>query len=184
MLTAALEPGTPSDEWTVVVPLFASAIALCGVFLTLFVNGRRAERERLRTLYAAGWSAVQAYKEMAFAVRRRNIEDRAAERVRLSEAIRQIQSDLSFHQALIGRERSHSVATDYNALVAETRLIAGGIIRRSWNGDPITSDNQMHSPEIAAELQVLKPFEDGYLSAVAEAVRGRSLLPRRHKRLP
>jgi len=49
---------------------------------------------------------VQAYKEMAFAIRRRNTEDRASERVRLSEAMREIQKDISFHHALIGRERS------------------------------------------------------------------------------
>jgi hypothetical protein len=136
--------------------------------ITLVVNGRRADRERLRELYAGGWAAVQAYKEMAFAVRRRNIDERAAERVRVSEAMREIQKDLAFHEALIGHERSGKIAAEYRILVAKTREIAGGIIKRSWNEDPVACDNEMHSPAIAAELAALKPSEDGYLSAIAD----------------
>jgi transposase len=59
------------------------------------------------------------------------------------------------------------VATEYRNLVAKTREIAGGIIKRSWNEEPITSDSEMHSPEIAEELSALKQFEDGYINAVA-----------------
>ena len=88
--------------------------------------------------------------------------------MRLSEAMREIQKDLSYHEALIGRERSGRVATEYRNLVAKTREIAGGVIRRSWNEEPITVDSEMHSPEIAEELQALKPFEDGYMHAVAD----------------
>jgi hypothetical protein len=105
---------------------------------------------------------------MAFAIRRRNVEDRPGERVRLSDEMREIQKDISYYEALIGRERSGRVAAHYRGLVAKTRQIAGGIIRRSWNEEPITSDSQMHSPEIAAELGALKAFEDGYLNAVAD----------------
>lgn len=122
----------------------------------------------LRELDAGGWAAVQAYKEMAFAIRRRNIEDRAGERVRLSEAMREIQKDLSYFEALIGRERPGRVSTDYRNLVAKTREVAGGIVRRSWNDEPISSDSDMRSPEIAKELAVLHAFEDGYMDAVAD----------------
>ena len=110
---------------------------------------------------------------MAFAIRRRNIDDRAGERVRLSEAMREIQKDISFHEALIGRERSGRAATEYRNLVVKTREIAGGIIRRSWNEEPITGDSDMHSPEIATDLAAPKPFEDGYMDAVADEVAGR-----------
>jgi hypothetical protein len=104
---------------------------------------------------------------MAFAIRRRNLDDRPGEQVRLSEALGDIQNDISYYEALIGRERSGRVAAEHRGLVAKTREIAGGIIPRSWNEEPITSDSQMHSPEIAAELGALKPFENGYTSAVA-----------------
>jgi hypothetical protein len=168
-----------ADGWTVALPLIAATIALFGVLVTLAVNGRRAERDRLRALYAGGWAAVQAYKEMAFAIRRRNAEDRAGERVRLSEALRDIQRDLAYHEALIARGRPGEVGEAYRTLVAEMRAIAGGIIKRSWNDEPITSDKEMHAPHIAAELEPLKAVEERYLSAVGAAVRGRSVSLRR-----
>jgi hypothetical protein len=173
VLTSVVAAATSSDsgdDWKIIAPLVAATIAFLGVMITLRVNGLLAQRERLRELYADGWAAVQAYKEMAFAVRRRRVDDRPGERVRLSEALRDIQKDLSYHEALIGRERSGRAAAEYRNLVAKTREIAGGIIKRSWDEEPITSDNEMHSPEIASELQALKPFEDGYMNAVIEAL--------------
>lgn len=174
MLSAAARAATNDGgaDWKVIAALIAAALTFLGVMITLIVNGRRAERERLRELYAGGWAAVQAYQEMAFAVRRRNADDRAAERVRISEAMREIQKDMAFHDALIGRERSGRVAAEYRILVAKTREIAGAIIKRSWNEDPITSDHEMHSPEIAAELGALKQFEDRYMNAVAHRLGG------------
>lgn len=170
MLSVAIHAtaGGGSSDWPVISALLVAAVGFAGVIITLIVNGQRAERERLRELYAGGWAAVQAYKEMAFAVRRRNADDRPAERVRVSEALREVQRDIAFHEALIGHERSGQVAAEYRVLVAKTREIAGGIVRRSWNENPITSDSQMHSPETAAELAALKPFEDGYLTAVTD----------------
>lgn len=169
MLTAAARAAANTgDDWKVIVPLIAAVLAFAGVMIKLWWDARSARRERVRELYAGGWAAVQAYKEMAFAIRRRSIEDRPGERVRLSEAMREIQKDVSYYDALIGRERSGRVAAEYRTLVAKTREIAGGVIRRSWNEEPITSDSQVHSPEIAAELGALKPFEDGYMNAVAD----------------
>lgn len=168
-----------ADGWKVAIPLIAAAIALFGVVITLAVSGRRAERDRLRAMYAGGWAAVQAYKEMAFAIRRRNAEDRAGERVRLSEALRDIQRDLAYHEALIGRGRPGEVGEAYRTLVAETRAIAGGIIKRSWNEEPISSDKEIHAPDIAVELKLLEDVEERYLSAVGATVRGRWL---RHRR--
>ncbi len=172
MLIAAAEVLDSGDDWKMTAALIAAALAFLAHMIVLLINGRRARRERLRELYAGGWAAVQGYKEMAFAIRRRNIEDRAGERVRLSEAMREIQKDISFHEALIGRERSGRAAAEYRNLVTKTREIAGGIVKRCWNEEPITADSQMHSPEIAAELAALKPFEDGYMDAVADELGG------------
>lgn len=55
----------------------------------------------------------------------------------------------------------------------KTREIAGGIVSRSWTEEPIIKDTEMHSPEIAAELNVLAPFEDGYMNAVADELGAR-----------
>ncbi len=164
--------GSGGDGLAVVIPLVVGVIGLFGVLLTLLVNGYRANRDRRRSLYAGGWSAVQAYKEMAFAVRRRDAANPGAERVRLSEAMREIQRDLAYHEALIGREGKDDVAKTYRDLVAKTREVAGAIIKRSWDQPPINSDSEMHAPAIAAELNAVKPAEDAYLTAVAAAVGG------------
>jgi hypothetical protein len=147
--------------------IVAILTALVGIF-TLWVNGRRAERVRRRELYAGGWSAVQAYKEFAFAVRRRNADDPAGERVRISEALREVQKDLAYYDGLIGDKPSGRVAAEYRALVSKTREVAGGLIRDGWNNDPITRDDQMHSPEIFEKLKPIKEFEDAYNEAVRE----------------
>jgi hypothetical protein len=147
--------------------IVAILTALVGIF-TLWVNGRRAERGRRRELYAGGWAAVQAYKEFAFAVRRRSADDAAGERVRISEALREVQKDLAYYEGLIGNEPSGRVAAEYRELVAKTREIAGGLIRDGWNADPITRDDQMHGPDIFDKLKPLKEFEDAYNEAVRE----------------
>jgi hypothetical protein len=169
-LTAAAS-GEGGEGLKVVIPLIAAAIALFGVLLTLIVNGYRANRERRRELFAGGWAAVQSYKEMAFAIRRRSSNDPAAERVRLSEALREIQHDISFHEAMIGRDPSDAVACMYSELVKKTRTVAGGIIKRSWDEPPIDTDSEMHAPEIASELQALRPYEDAYLDGVAATMK-------------
>jgi hypothetical protein len=171
ILGAAAAASNSSNDLAVLIPLITSAIALVGVLLTLMVNGYRSNRERRRELFAGGWAAVQSYKEMAFAIRRRSSADRAGERVRLSEALREIQRDISFHEAMIGRDPSDDVVVAYSELVKKTREVAGGIVKRSWDEEPITSDREMHAPEIATELQTLRPYEDTYLDQVATAMK-------------
>lgn len=92
LIAAALGSSGGSADWKIIATLAVAAIALIGVLIKLWVDGRRAHCERLRELYAGGWAAVQAYEEMAFAIRRRNHQDRASERVRLSEAMRKLRS--------------------------------------------------------------------------------------------
>jgi hypothetical protein len=163
LIAAAREASTGSD-WKFMLGL---ATAIVGI-IALWVNGSRAERRRRRELYAGGWAAVQAYKELAFAVRRRRHDDPAGERVRVSEALRDVQKDLAYHDALIANERSGRIATDYRNLVTKAREIAGGVIREGWNTEPITDDTQMHAPDIAEKLMPLERFEDAYQTAVRD----------------
>ena len=126
---------------------------------------RRKQRDDHARLLADAWAAVQSYKEFAFAIPRRNPNDPAAERVRLSEAIRHVQQDLSFHTAWI-RGVSTRVSIRYDELVGETRDTAGKLMREAWQHPPITTDTGMNLPEIAAELATLRPAETAYLNAV------------------
>lgn len=164
MLIAAVQAAHQGVDWKFVSGIVTAAIAI----LTLWLNGRRGERVRRRELYAGAWAAVQAYKEFAFAVRRRRHDEPEAERVRVSEALREVQKDLAFHDALVGRERSVRVATHYRNLVIKTREIAGGLIREGWNTSPITTDAAMNMPEVAEKLKPLKEFEDGFLDAMQD----------------
>ena len=65
--------------------------------VTLWVAGIRAERARRRELYADALAGTMAYREFPYAIRRRRAEDpdRSGERVRISEAVREVQHDLS-----------------------------------------------------------------------------------------
>ncbi len=85
---------------------------------------------------------------------------------------RWVPRDISLEEAMIGRDPSDDVASVYRELVRKTREVAGGIIKRSWDEPPISADSEMHAPEIATELQALRPHEDAYLDKVATAMKG------------
>lgn len=174
-LTATTSPTSSAGAaWTTTntVSLIVALVGLAGVITTLYINGRRAERLRLRELYANGYAAVMAYKEFAFAIRRRDHTAPASERVRLSDALSAVQRDVAYYQAFIGqrtttiRGRPTAIATAYLQLVTATRTIAGGILRDSWNQSAITADAQMHAPAIAQELQTLQAHEQHYLACI------------------
>ena len=87
--------------------------------------------------------------------------------MRISEALRAVHQDLSFHTAWI-RGVSHDVSVRYDALVGETRKTAGKLMRDAWRRPPIDSDAGMNLPEIAAELAGLRAVVDAYLDAVQQ----------------
>jgi hypothetical protein len=151
-------------DWKFVGGLITALLAI----YTLWLNGQRAERTRRRELYAGAWAAVQAYKEFPFAIRRRSDDEPAAERVRISEELREVQKDLVYHEALVGRERSGRVATEYRNLVTRTREIAGGLIHEGWKTPPITADDQMNLGDVFEQLEPIKEFEDAYLEAMQD----------------
>lgn len=156
--------------------------ALVSLVTTLLVSGvgwwwtlrqrRRAEQARL---YADAYTAVRAYKEFPYVVRRRNAEDPAGERLRISEALRTIQQDLAFHAAWITLH-SPAVAQAFDALVSETRRVAGGLIQQAWTQPGIDVDADMNVPDIGPQLATLADVEEAFLTAVASEF-GRSRAP-------
>jgi hypothetical protein len=156
-----------------VMAITAPAAALVGAgtaaavnVLGIFAIGARQDRQRRRELYAAALEATIAYREFAYAVPRRRSDARPQERVRISEAMREVQRDLARAESLMKIERAREVATAYGALVAKTREIAGGYIRTAWEQDPITHDGQMNVPG-GLDFSTLTPFEGAYLDAVS-----------------
>lgn len=130
-------------------------------------KSREEERARQRTAFAEALQAVAAYKEMPYAIRRRNAQEPGAERVRLSEAVGEIQAELSFHQTWI-RGESTTVADTYDALVTAARRVAGGAMRDAWNADPITTDAEMNIGPELVDLCELRPLEQAFTAATVQ----------------
>lgn len=156
-----------------VMAITAPAAALIGAGTAATVNvlgivaiGIRQDRQRRRELYAAALEATIAYREFAYAVPRRRSDARPQERVRISEAMREVQRDLARAESLMKIERARNVATAYGNLVAKTREIAGCYIRAAWQQEPITDDRQMNVPG-GLDFSALAPLEAAYLDAVS-----------------
>jgi hypothetical protein len=137
-------------------------------------KSREEERARLRDRFAWAYGTYAEYCEFAYAVRRRREDDRAAERVRISEELRKVQSALSAHEAWVKLE-SETVGTAYTALLTEMRKTAGTAMRQAWIEDPATSDADVNIPPTMVDLSSLKPFEEAYMVAVRSHLR--SLTP-------
>jgi hypothetical protein len=111
--------------------------------------------------------------------RRRGGASAADERVRISEELRHIQQDLSYHQAWLAIE-SADVAAAYAKLVAETRQVAGGQIRQAWLASPIESDDGMNMPDLG--LGALAATEARYLLAASDELSTQPTFWRRWRR--
>lgn len=146
----------------------AGVAAVVGL-MTLWVAGLREERARRRGLYADGLAATMAYREFPYAIRRRRHEQehRSAERVRISEALREVQRDLAQHTALMLIERADKAVRAYQHLVAKTREIAGGYMKDAWDADPIDTDADMNM-KLPLDYSVLDSYVQAYLDAVKE----------------
>lgn len=127
-----------------VVPLIALAVTTAGGVVTWWANGVRIERARLQALYADAYAAVVSYQEFPFMIRRRRAplagheEIANDERIRITDALQAVQEKLSNYTAQIKTE-SIEVSAKYEALVHETRLIAGSYMREAWKGRPWTT---------------------------------------------
>ncbi|MFB6811942.1 hypothetical protein [Streptomyces sp. NPDC056387] len=151
--------------------------AFLAAMLTAAINlwlARRKSREeeisRLRTAFAEAFAAHSAYKEMPYAIRRRRFDAAADERVRLSESLREIQGNLSYHLAWTKIE-SESVGAAYAALVQELRKTAGAAMHAAWEAPPIQNDTAMNIPPAQIDLSPLQPLETAYIAAVRKHLR-------------
>lgn len=158
------------DFIKVILPLMFSS-TLLAAFLTGFVNivlarrkSREEERGRIRATFAEAFAAYASYREYPYVVRRRNPEQPAAERVRISEQIRQTQERLNYYVAWINAE-SADVGLAFAELVRHARTTAGAAIREAWKTPPVAEDAAMNIADI--ELKNLKITEDAYTEAVA-----------------
>lgn len=105
-----------------------------------------------------------AYQEFAYVVRRRNKDEPGEERVRISEALREIQRDLNRFSSLMEIERDTNVAVWYRQLVQKTREIAGGSMRQASEDPPIDDDADMNIRGV--DLSAIDEYRTAYPDAV------------------
>lgn len=158
-------------------PAWATAVIAAGVAaavaLTTFVlAGRRVRLDRQRQVFAEAFQAVMEYREYPYIVRRRTLDDPARERRRISTALSDVQVRLNAYQARL-RIEDPFVGERYAGLVAETRRVAGGMIKQAWNEPPADDDAAIHAPA-SFDFSPLVPADDAYLQAVKDHL---SLLP-------
>ncbi len=158
----------------VMMAISAQGAALIGAGTAAIINllgivaiGVRQDRQRRRELYADALEATLAYREFAYAVPRRRFDAPSEERVRISEAMREVQRDLARADSLMKIERADAVQKAYSRLVAETRRVAGGYIRDAWERDPITADSEMNFAG-GLDFSAIDACEHAYLDAVRE----------------
>ncbi|MFG2794013.1 hypothetical protein [Streptomyces sp. NPDC048419] len=184
MSTATMVPSAPpaapsSLASDAVLPAVVSG-AFLAAMLTATINiwlarrkSREEEHNRLRTAFAEAFAVHSAYKEMPYAIRRRRSDAPAEERVRLSEALREIQASLSYHLAWTKIE-SETVGDAYAALVQELRKTAGVAMHAAWEASPIESDSDVNIPPTVIDLSALQPLETAYIAAVRAHLRTRT----------
>jgi hypothetical protein len=161
-----------TDVWTTVSIVVAAVVSIgtaaAGV-VTWFVNGVRTERTRLQKLYADAYSAVVSYQEFPFVIRRRRAptpdhqEIAGEERLRIAGALHTVQEALNNYSAQISTE-SKAVSETYDALVSETRRVAGTYMHEAWDAAPLDNDTGMNITGI--DYKDLRTPQDDYLDAV------------------
>ena len=145
--------------------VIAAAIGGAIAAITLIVNGRRARSDRQRELFGAVFADIASYCEYPYIVRRRRHDVPEEERIRITTELSEVQRKLNHNRAVL-RVEAPRVARSYAALVEATRRIAGGAIHEGWNLTPIAADTSVHVTDV--DLSGIKPYEDAYLTIVAD----------------
>lgn len=123
------------------------------------------ERNTVRDRCASAQQAVFNYKELPYAIRRRNADSPAEERIRLSEIFRLIQSDLAYYEAWTIGE-SQALGDTFDKLLGQLRRQAGGACRAAWQAAPISSDAEMNIDASHVDLSGLLDYEIAFEEAV------------------
>jgi hypothetical protein len=157
-------------------PVAGAIIALAGVLAGLWVSGDRTERQRRRDLHARSLTAILAYQEMPFMIRRRRHESEHAsgERIRLAAHFSAVKAELTTCQVLLAADGDMRLADAYDTLVEVARSTAGSEARDAWEAPPITTDAEMNMGALFDRMGDLRSQLDTFRVDLARAT-----LPRR-----
>jgi len=161
----AAKAATASNSSWVAPTIAVSLLALVVSLGTFFAAGRRARLERQRQVFANAFEAVMEYREYPFIVRRRNADEAAKERQRISGELSKVQARVNAFKARLLVE-DPLVGRKYKELVVKTREVAGGMIREAWNELAVTADDEIHAP-VGYDSSATDHADNEYLRAVA-----------------
>lgn len=168
MINDALQFITGTDS-KMVVGIFKALLTAVALPLILFLikswySESMERRNRRRGLYADALTACMEYREFPYVIYRRNGEQPAAERTRISEALRDVQKCIAHHCAWL-RTESKDVADKYEELVSTLKSVAGEEMKRRWKAAPIKKDADMTvGPKF--DWHLIEEKEEAYIKAV------------------
>jgi hypothetical protein len=158
-----------SDGGLTAAVLSGAVIAAAVTAVVSTVLARRGtrleERARVRDTLAEAYRAYADYKEFPYAIRRRRTDQKEAERVRLSEELRKIQSRISYYQAWTQAESPETGAA-YNELISAMRRVAGAAMHEAWKLPGLDNDQGMNIGTDRVDLTSLKPAEEKFIAAM------------------
>lgn len=168
MINDALQFITGTDN-KVVAGIFKALLTAVALPLILFLikswySENLEHRNRRRGLYADALAACMEYREFPYVIYRRNGEQSATERTRISEALRDVQKRIAYHCAWL-RTESKDVANKYEELVSTLKSVAGEEMKRRWKASPIKKDADMTvGPKF--DWRLIEEKEEAYIKAV------------------
>jgi hypothetical protein len=160
-LAASDSPWAPA----VLAAAIAGGVAVFTWAVGSIISTVQRDRQRRREAFSRAFAAIVAYAEFPYEVRRRDPGDEAGERLRISEALRTLQQEISYFEAWL-RSESSAVGEAYADLVADTRRLAGKAIHDAWLAPAVAADADMNMPDLG--LAPLQQSRTRYLAAVAK----------------
>ena len=155
-------PSWSESVWT---SLIAASISLAISLLAIVSRSIGESRARQRSLFAEAFASCVSYREFPFAIRRRRADKPGDERLRISEALREIQGKLAYYTAWIESE-SNWVGKHYEEMLKLTRSQAGSQMKEAWNADAANSDSDMNVRGI--DMSVYTPSDSRYVVSVRD----------------
>jgi hypothetical protein len=165
LILATEAVASTSADSSLLAPAIVAAIVAGAVsVMTFMLAGRRARLDRQRQVFADAFEAVMEYREYPFIVRRRNPDEAAEERRRISGDLSRVQARMNAFKARLLVEDPY-IGRCYTELVKKTRQVAGAMIKAAWDSDPVAADAEVHAPPY--DFSALDQYDDRFLQAVA-----------------
>lgn len=154
-----------------------SIATLVGASVTLAVHGARTERQRRRDLHDRALTAITAYGEMPYRIRRRapGAEPRAA----LSDDLSRVKAEVDVCQILLAADGHERISQAYDALYATARQVVGFAAHKAWEMDPIKNDAQMNMGDLYRQLAPFSSARQAFADDLRNATLPRTRRARR-----